>query len=587
MSPTSMAQILPSGRDSEDGFSAYNHIFITPATPDETLRSVHKKIWHKLNDGHAGFQEHDMELYTPTALLKTYDGAEAFERAVEQLDLDTPEGWTNVRKLYLTQTAFQAGFSPARDPEELHVLVIVCTSGVLDLWWSKRHKGALPPISDLASILDFPLTEAEKLPIPVSFMSRLLCPPYDPQDRCTPADLQVLFRSSSASDTPLDPTDNLSILIFLAVTRPPPRGRNTDNLLISFWDRNVRAIIEFLVQSGTSARGGGDHKAIAALRPDFAFVLNRICVFWGEETCLECDDPKKDLATKLAWVYDPAPYVFGYYAIGTRLTLVAITPPPHAQALPVVHDLVSVDLSLRADRIMNILHLINLVPLLQALSELVQPSCPTEFFADSERDNGTVEIAGHGVIKTFTNIDKVARIAHLQKVYQLLQEKNVPHVDQLQTTFGTTAILYPRGMFRLPQDESELLGALICVLEALEVLHQSPPVYHRDIRWHNLLRRSHDPNAWFLIDWDDAGFPPTTAQRHFARRTHAPAVFEDAHGAEVDLWGVGELIYRCRLREREVSVKLRELGGRMRAGGMGASEALREVRALRDGVLNA
>ena len=63
----------------------------------------------------------------------------------------------------------------------------------------------------------------------------------------------------------------------------------------------------------------------------------------------------------------------GYYAIGPRLTLVAICPPPQGQSHPFVRDIVSVDLTLKADRIRNICHLINLVGLFELLADLVRP----------------------------------------------------------------------------------------------------------------------------------------------------------------------------------------------------------------------
>ena len=47
-------------------------------------------------------------------------------------------------------------------------------------------------------------------------------------------------------------------------------------------------------------------------RPDYAFLVNNLCPFRGEEKAPESNaDPKQELADKLAWAYDPAPYVFG------------------------------------------------------------------------------------------------------------------------------------------------------------------------------------------------------------------------------------------------------------------------------------
>ena len=61
-----------------------------------------------------------------------------------------------------------------------------------------------------------------------------------------------------------------------------------------------------------------------------------------------------------------------YYAIGPDIVFVAICPPSPGQD-PIVHDIVSEDLQLRKDRILNICRLINLSGVVQALSDIVEP----------------------------------------------------------------------------------------------------------------------------------------------------------------------------------------------------------------------
>lgn len=51
---------------------------------------------------------------------------------------------------------------------------------------------------------------------------------------------------------------------------------------------------------------------------------------------------------------------------------------------------------------------------------------------------------------------------------------------------------------------------------------------------------------------------PTKAQLHFAKGKHSPRIFSDEHRAEVDLWGVGQLIIES--RATGVSLQLRDLG---------------------------
>ena len=57
-----------------------------------------------------------------------------------------------------------------------------------------------------------------------------------------------------------------------------------------------------------------------------------------------------------------------------------------------------------------------------------------------------------------------------------------------------------------------------------------------------------DQTKWFLIDWEDAAIAPTTAAPNLRPGTHAPQVFNDGHGAEVDIWGVGKLIATAAVR---------------------------------------
>src|SRR6185312_4253129 len=45
-----------------------------------------------------------------------------------------------------------------------------------------------------------------------------------------------------------------------------------------------------------------------------------------------------------------------------------------------------------------------------------------------------------------------------------------------------------------------------------------------------------------LIDWDEAAGLYNKAALHLSEENHAPEVFKDNHGEEVDVWAVGRLI---------------------------------------------
>jgi hypothetical protein len=162
-------------------------------------------------------------------------------------------------------------------------------------------------------------------------------------------------------------------------------------------------------------------------------------------------------------------------------------------------------------------------------------------------------------VKEFTTPDSRERLDRLCRVYNLLKKKEVPHTDWLvHHKEPATAVLAPRGIARLPQTEDELISALICVLECLQFLHKEPALFHRDIRWPNVINDLDNKDQWFIIDWDNAGYPPTKAASHFNRKGHSPNIFADGHGADVDIWGVGELINSCRILS--LSPKLLDLG---------------------------
>ena len=70
-------------------------------------------------------------------------------------------------------------------------------------------------------------------------------------------------------------------------------------------------------------------------------------------------------------------------------------------------------------------------------------------------------------------------------------------------------------------------------------MHTDPPVYHRDIRAPNIIKR-YDGSGWFLIDWSDASEAPTHGVRHLKESNHSPRVRQEDHGPEVDIWGIGK-----------------------------------------------
>ena len=91
------------------------------------------------------------------------------------------------------------------------------------------------------------------------------------------------------------------------------------------------------------------------------------------------------------------------------------------------------------------------------------------------------------------------------------------------------------------------------------------------------MQSSGDSSKWFLIDWEDASFAPTKGAPHMSQNEHSPNVYKDNHGADVDIWAVGRLIFTAQLQVPA----LKDLGQMMMEGQvLNAEQGLREIRNL-------
>jgi len=173
--------------------------------------------------------------------------------------------------------------------------------GVLESWPSKRQKNTLPSLEELAGFLEEPLCDSDKIPITQHFFESLISSPR--ADKCTPDDIGNLFKIG-------EPDPDVSCL-FAAIFNPAPKGGSKKSF-IYFWDSNIRRPLELLIPTGKSIRYSNEHTLTEKLRPDYGFLLKNICSFRGEEKGPEDrGNPKAEMAEKLNWVYDDAPYVFG------------------------------------------------------------------------------------------------------------------------------------------------------------------------------------------------------------------------------------------------------------------------------------
>lgn len=85
--------------------------------------------------------------------------------------------------------------------------------------------------------------------------------------------------------------------------------------------------------------------------------------------------PVQKLCEKLTWIYDNAPYVFGYAAVGYQLSLVVIKKystiqKPHGATAEVIQQY---DLGQLHGRLSLLLALLNLSTLFRPVVELIEP----------------------------------------------------------------------------------------------------------------------------------------------------------------------------------------------------------------------
>jgi len=211
---------------------------------------------------------------------------------------------------------------------------------------------------------------------------------------------------------------------------------------------------------------------------------------------------------------------------------------------PTVLDLAACDLRTRSDRIRNFVRVVHLCPLIRQLANLVNWQGTPEFF-HFEREKKTIQVYSNTVVKTYTDGASHDRIDRLCAVYGFLSRKAVPYTDRLiHSKYSNGRVfLAPRGRDVKPQSAQEVIDAIRCILETLVVSHAEPDsLFHRDIRWPNIVQNIQNRRQWILVNWEDADVTPTRAATHLDPINHAPSVQRDGHGAEVDLWAVGNLI---------------------------------------------
>ncbi|KAG7093486.1 hypothetical protein E1B28_007161 [Marasmius oreades] len=234
--------------------------------------------------------------------------------------------------------------------------------------------------------------------------------------------------------------------------------------------------------------------------PNLGILMRQTCTFRGEEKgpLFSGKHPRVELIEKTRWVYDPAPYVLGYYAVGANVTIVAIHPCADKQGV-VVTDIVSEDLSRRKGRIRNIVRMIRLAKVLRAIDCTgVGRDMDVDMFPLIRENGQLIEFSTKKIRKHYPSANQ-ARISFLKTIYGHLETKRVPNVDHLTKVKISDDHCYvelePRGTDSAASSTKDVRNAVFSILTALKVLHApEPQIFHRDIRWPNVMGRRNNPD---------------------------------------------------------------------------------------------
>jgi len=136
------------------------------------------------------------------------------------------------------------------------------------------------------------------------------------------------------------------------------------------------------------------------------------------------------------------------------VTLAAICRPSRGSRQPQIVDILKVDLQLKANRIKNVIRLVNLCSLIVPITSVIGSRTTSEFLP-IRRENKTVEICGTNIKKTYHGPQRHHQIQRLKHIYEILRRKAVPNVDRLALAFsdedhGAIVFLEPKGIRVLP-----------------------------------------------------------------------------------------------------------------------------------------
>ncbi|MED6197882.1 hypothetical protein PIB30_061029 [Stylosanthes scabra] len=333
---------------------------------------------------------------------------------------------------------------------------------------------------------------------------------------------------------------------------------------IPLWDDCVNRIISIFCNEPFILTRKPTAIATSTLQdqwPNVSGFVNNYCLWRGEETDQLREgqqDPSSTIVEKLLWTYADLPYILGYYAIGTKVTLCALsrsTQSEQGDTRIIRTDLQQLNLTTPSERIKALVPCFRIATLLPLLSKICNNSKALGIFTYSdferfENGNGVVtEMTPNTCTRIFSEKRKWLAA---KEVYEILKHR-IPHAETLVECCENemSLVFKPRGCRTKPSNIEELVEALKCVTKALVALHDLS-FMHRDLGWEKVMRRSDSrerESEWFVCGFEEASGAPELNRRVRVGREGewAPEMERGLHSVKVDVWGVGWLIRTCGL----------------------------------------
>jgi hypothetical protein len=116
-------------------------------------------------------------------------------------------------------------------------------------------------------------------------------------------DVERLFRVDD-----MERSERLYVKAPNCILEPSPENDSTENAFIQFWDNNLRCRSPW---REVDTKHQPAYKYTIFRARFWFFIPRQLSVQREEKSLSKSDDPRVELAEKMEWIYDPAPFVLG------------------------------------------------------------------------------------------------------------------------------------------------------------------------------------------------------------------------------------------------------------------------------------